>query len=137
MITAVMRAPSAAKDAPNNLVIRCRGLRTELQLRTDGTWRARGEVEVDYQVDDQPPVRQMWTASADGKAASYRLDPVDLLRSLPEGARLKINLRDGPGSGHEATFQLAGLGAIGKKISTVCKWPPADDKLSSRMVKPR
>jgi len=28
------------KDAPNTFAIRCRGLRTELMVRTEGTWRA-------------------------------------------------------------------------------------------------
>ena len=39
--------------------------------------------------DHRPPVAQ-WTVSADGKTASYKDDAVELLRSLPEGARLKI-----------------------------------------------
>jgi len=39
--------------------------------------------------DHRPRVAQ-WTVSADGKTASYKDDAVELLRSLPEGARLKI-----------------------------------------------
>ena len=39
--------------------------------------------------EHRPPVAQ-WTVSADGKTASYKDDAVELLRSLPEGARLKI-----------------------------------------------
>jgi hypothetical protein len=133
LVTAVMRSASEVKDAPRAFVIRCRGLRTELLIRTDGTWRAtRGsEVEVEYQVDNQPVVRLQWAASADGKTATYKSDAADLLRSLPEGARLKINLPDGPGAGHEATFPLAGLEAVRKKVATACKWPGPAEKLSS------
>ena len=92
--------------------------------------RAR-EVQVEYQINDQPAVRLAWAASADGKTAIYKEDPVGLLQSLPEGARLKINVLDGPDPSHEATFPLAGLDAVREKIATACKWPPLANKLSS------
>jgi hypothetical protein len=133
LITAVIHSTSSVKDAPNTLAVRCRGLRTELLLRTEGVWRAsRGsEVQVDYQINDQPFVRLQWTVSADGKTASYKDDAVELLRSLPEGARLKIGAFDRQGRGQEATFQLTGLDGVRKKIGLVCKWPPTADKMSS------
>src|ERR1019366_8124207 len=131
LITAAIRSTSGEKDAPNTLTIRCRQLRTELLLRTEGTWRISraSEVQIDYQINDQSFVRLQWAASADGKTATYKDDAVGLLRSLPEGARLKINVFDGPG--HDATFQLTGLDAIRKKIAVACKWAPAADKMSS------
>jgi hypothetical protein len=133
LITAVMRVPSIAKDAPNTLAIRCRGLRTELLVRTEGTWRASraNEVQVDYQINDQPLVRLQWAVSVDGKTASYKDDAVDLLRSLPEGGRLKINVLGGPGPGHDATFQLLGFDAVRKKIAAACKWAPVTDKAAA------
>ncbi len=75
LITAVIRSTSSVKDAPSTLAVRCRGLRTELLLRTEGAWRAaRGsEIQVDdYQINDQPFVRLPWAVSADGKTASYK-----------------------------------------------------------------
>src|SRR6266850_3616262 len=36
LITAVIRSTSSVKDAPSTLAVRCRGLRTELLLRTEG-----------------------------------------------------------------------------------------------------
>jgi hypothetical protein len=133
LITAAIRLPFTVKHAPNTLAIRCRGQRTELLVRTEGTWRASraGEVQVDYQINDQPVVRLAWAASADGRTAIYKDDAVGLLQSLPEGARLKINVRDGPGDSHEATFQLAGLDAVREKIAAACKWPPVANKISS------
>jgi hypothetical protein len=133
LVTAMMRLHDGAQDAPNALAIRCRGLRTELLVRTDGTWRATrgGEVAVGYQVDDQPPVRLSWSVAADGKSAVYQDDAIGLLRSLPEGARLKITVLDAAGSGLEATFQLAGLDAVRRKIAAACKWTPAGEKTSS------
>jgi Type VI secretion system VasI, EvfG, VC_A0118 len=133
LITAVIHSTSSVKDAPSTLAVRCRASRTELLLRTEGVWRASraGEVQVDYQINDQPFVRLQWTVSADGATASYNDDAVELLRSLPEGARLKISVFDGKGRGQEATFQLAGLDDIRKKIGLACKWPPTADKISS------
>ena len=122
LVTALIRSTSPVKDAPTTLAVRCRGKHTELLVRTDGTWvTTRGnELRVDYQINDQPAVRLPWTASADGKIASYKGDAVGLLQSLPEGAQLKINVFDGPGPGHDATFQLAGLDTVRKKIAVAC-----------------
>ena len=133
LIIAAFLLPSNVKDAPNTLAIRCHGLRTELLVRTEGTWRASpaSEVQVAYQINDQPAVKLPWTASADGKTASYKGEAIGLLQSLPEDALLKINVLDGPGSGHEATFQLAGLDAALEKIAVACKWPPVANKMSS------
>jgi len=122
------------KDAPNTLAVRCSGPRTELLLRTEGAWRAsRGsEIQVDYQINDQPFVRLQWTVSADGKTARYKDDAVELLRSLPEGARLKTSVLDSQGVGQEATFQLTGLDRVRKKIGLACKWPSTAETVSSK-----
>ena len=133
LITAVIRSTTSLQDAPNTLVIRCLGPRTEVLLRTQGTWRASrsNTVQVDHQIDDQPLARLQWTVSADGKSANYGNDAVGFLQSLPEGARLKVNVLDRAGAGHEATFQLAGLDAVRKRIAVPCKWAAAADKISS------
>src|SRR5258707_15529226 len=78
LIAAVIHSTSSEKDAPNTLAVRCRGPRTEFLLRTEGTWgvtRA-SEVQVDYQINDQPFVRLQWSVSADGKTSSYKDDAV-------------------------------------------------------------
>jgi len=131
LITAVIRSTSSVKDALNTLAVRCRGLRTELLLRTEGRAARGNEIQVDYQINDQPFVRLPWAVSADGKTASYKDDAVGLLQSLPEGARLKISVFDRQGLGQEATFQLTGLDSVRKKIGLACKWPSTADKMSS------
>ena len=133
LIAVAIRLPFSVKHAPTTLAMRCRGGRTEFLVRTEGTWRASRarEVQVDYQINDQPVVRLPWTMSADGRTAIYKDDPVALLQSLPEGARLKINVLDEPGASHEATFDLAGLDAVREKIAAACKWPPPANKMSS------
>jgi hypothetical protein len=133
LLTAMTRLPSSMKHAPNMLAIRCRGGRTELLVRTGGTWRVSRarEVQIEYQINDQPSVRLAWAASADGKTAIYKDDPVGLLRSLPEAARLKINMLDEPDPNHEATFPLAGLDAVRGKIAAACQWPPVANTMPS------
>jgi hypothetical protein len=132
LIAAVARSASQEKDAPTSLVVRCRGQRAEVLVGTLGTWRGSRihEVQVDFQVDDGPVIRQQWIASEDGKAARYNDDVLGLLRSLPDDARLKIRVFDSQGPSHEATFQLAGLDAVRKKIELACKPALAGDGAS-------
>ena len=106
------------------LVVRCSGRRTELGLRSEGSLRTLrgGEIPVAHQVNDQPMVKLRWTASADGKTASYREDAVALLQSFSDGGQLKIMVPDGSDRASEATFQLAGWNAIRDKNATACKW---------------
>jgi len=126
LITAVIRSTSDVKDGPNALSVRCRAQHTELSIRTNGAWVApRGnDLMVDYQINDRPVVRQPWILSADGKTASYRNDPVELLRSIPEGATLKVAVADKGNIRREATFELTGLSGIRQKVGTTCKWTP-------------
>ena len=130
LLTALKHSSSSAKDAPNTLIIRCLGQRTELLVRTEGAWGAlrAGELRVDYQVNEQPIVKQQWTLSPDGKTASAKEDPVGLLRSLSNEARLKITVTDRAAASHEATFHLAGWDAIREKIAAACKWAPASNR---------
>jgi hypothetical protein len=133
LVTALIRSTSQVKDAPSALAVRCLRQRTELLVHTDGTWTAtRGhELRVDYQVNDQPAVGLQWILSSDGKTATYKNDPVSFLQSLPDGARLKIDVADRASSSHEATFQIDGWDAVRNKIGTACKWARTTDKTSS------
>jgi hypothetical protein len=134
LVTALIRSTSQVKDTPSTLAVRCRGQRTDLLVGTNGTWATtRGhELRVDYQVDNQPAVGMQWILSSDGKTATYKDDPVSFLQSLPDGARLKINVADRTSSSHEATFQIDGWNVIRNKIGTACNWARRTDKTSSR-----
>jgi hypothetical protein len=134
LVTATILAGSETKNAPTALVVRCRGRRTELGLRMEGSLRASrgGEIMVAYQINDQPMVKLRWTASADGKTANYREDATALLQSFSEDARLKIIVLDGSGRDSEAAFQLAGWNVIRDKIATACMWTSTASKSSER-----
>jgi hypothetical protein len=126
LVTAVVSSISNVKDGPNTLTIRCRARHTELSIRTDERWGVpRGnDLMVEYQINDRPVVRQPWMLSTDGKTATYRNDSVELLRSIPDGATLKVAVADKGNVRLEATFELAGLAGIRQKVGTACKWAP-------------
>jgi hypothetical protein len=133
LTTAVIRPTSDVSGGPNMLAVRCRAQHTELSIRTDGAWAVRrgNGLLVDYQIDDQPVVQEPWMLSADGKTATYKNDPVELLRSIPEGATLKIAVTDKGNVRREATFALRGLSGIRKEVGTTCKWLPVTANTSS------
>jgi hypothetical protein len=132
IITAMTFSRSNARNAPVTLAIRCRGQRTDLLVSTEGSWRASpaNQLNVDYRINDQPPVTMQWMASADGHAAIFKDDAVRFLRSLPDGGRITVSVSDGQGPAHDATFQLIGLDVVRQKIATACKWAPTAGRMS-------
>jgi hypothetical protein len=133
LVSAVIHSTSGEKDGPNIFTVRCRAQRTEVSLGTNGAWGVpRGTLlQVDYQIDDRPSIRQQWVLAADGKTATYKDDAVALLRSIPDGAALKVAVADKDNISREALFQLAGLSAVRQKVAAACKWPRATTRTSS------
>jgi hypothetical protein len=133
LVTAVVRSTSNATDRPNTLTIRCRARHTELSIRSNGARGVRpgNELLIDQQINDGPVVRQPWVLSKDGKTAAYKNDSVELLRSIPEGATLKIAVADKSNVRLAATFELSGLSVIRQKVRAACKWAPVTAKASS------
>ena len=133
LVSAVIRSTSGENDGPNSFAIRCRAQRTEVSLGTNGAWGVpRGNLlQVDYQIEDRPSIQQQWILATDGKTATYKDDAVELLRSIPDGAALKVAVADKDNVRREALFQLAGLSAVRQKIAAACKWTPATARTSS------
>jgi hypothetical protein len=133
LVTAVVRATLNTQDGPDALTVRCRARHTELSLQTTGVWRPRrgNELLVDHQINDRPVVRQPWSLSADGKTATYKNDSAELLRSIPEGATLKVNVADKSGVRLAATFELSGLSVIRQKVGAACKQASLTARTSS------
>jgi hypothetical protein len=133
LLTAVIRPTSGLPGGPVSLAVRCRGGQTALLIRTEGTWHAtrKNALPVDFQINDQSTVRQTWTLSADAKIATYADDAVELLRSLPDGARLSVGVPDGSDAHQQATFLLTAWDAIRTRIEVACKWPKMTEQASS------
>jgi hypothetical protein len=139
LVTAVLSSTSNVNNGPNTLTVRCRAQHTELSIRTNGAWGVpRGnDLLVDYQISGLPVVRQPWMLSADGKTATYKNDSVELLRSIPDGATLKIAVADKGNVRLAATFEPIGLAGIRQKVGTACKWAPAGTRTSSQRLEPK
>src|SRR5215471_13104940 len=92
LVTAVIQPAEQVSNGPISLTIRCRAKTTELALQFQGHFNAAKarELQLDYQIDDLAFVKQRWIWSTGGKTAVYKGDPVPLLQSIPEGAKLKI-----------------------------------------------
>jgi hypothetical protein len=133
LLTAVIRASSGSPGGPVSFAVRCRGGQTTLLIRTEGTWRAtrRNVLPVDFQVNDQSTERQTWTLQSDGKIATYADDPVELLRSLPDGGRLSVSVSDGAEAHQQATFLLTGWDTVRARVETACRWPKMMEHASS------
>jgi hypothetical protein len=133
LVTAVVRSTSDPASGPNALTVRCRARHTELSIRTNGVRGVRpgNELLIDHQINDRPVVRQPWVLSTDGRTAVYKNDAVELLRSIPEGATVKIAVAEKTNVRLAAVFELTGLSAIRQKVGAACKWAPVTAKTSS------
>jgi hypothetical protein len=126
LVSAVIRPVQQVSNGPVSLIIRCRAKATELALQfpSDLNVAKSGELQLDFQIDDQPSAKQRWTWLIGGKFATYKGDPVPLLQSIPEGARLLIRPSESGDAQQAATFLLIGLDSVRKRVGTACKWAP-------------
>jgi hypothetical protein len=133
LVSAIIRPRQQVNSGLSGLTISCRGKRTELSLRLMGDVNVPrfGEIRIDSQIGDQRPVKQRWIWDEQGTILIYQDDPVALLQSIPEGARLRLGFGDSKGARHMATYQLFGLDSVRKKVANACAWPPSSAQASS------
>ena len=126
-ITATKITRKTSGNAPSLLTIGCRFQRTEISLGTVAEWKLlRGDdVRVAYRINSQPEVLERWVTSAGGHGAVLRGDAARLLGLMSDPGQFGVRVQDGSGATPPATFDLAGVEAVRKKIDTACKTPPA------------
>ena len=126
-ITATKITRKTSGNAPSLLTVGCRFQRTEISLGTVGEWKPlRGDdVRVAYRLNSQPEVLERWATSAGGHGAALRGDAARLLDLMSDPVQFGVRVQDGSGPTPPATFDLAGVEAVRKKIDTACKSPPA------------
>jgi hypothetical protein len=118
----------------SGLTISCQAKRIALSMRLMGDldvprW---GAIWIDSQIDDQRRVKQRWIwDEQQGTILFYEGDPVALLQSIPDGARLRLGVGDSKGARHMATYQLFGLDAVRKKVASACARLPSLAQASS------
>ena len=126
-ITATKITRKTSGNAPSMLTLGCRSQRTEISLGTTGSWKPlRGDdVQVAYRINSQQEVQERWMTSTGGNAATLRGDAGRLLGLMSDSGHLGVRVQDGSGATPPATFDLAGVDGVRKKIDTACKSPPA------------
>jgi hypothetical protein len=133
LVSAIIRPRQQVNSGLSGLTISCRLKRTELSLRLMGDLDVPrfGEIRIDTQIDDQRSVKQRWIWDEQGEILIYEDDPVALLQSIPDEARLRLGVGDSKGARHIATYQLVGLDAVRKKVASACAWPPSSTQASA------
>jgi hypothetical protein len=133
LVSAIIRPRQQVNSGLGGLTISCRLKRTELSLRLTGDVDVPrfGEIRIDTQIDDQRSVKQRWIWDEQGEILIYEDDPVALLQSIPDGARLRLGVGDSKGARHIATYQLVGLDAVRNKVASACAWPPSSAQASA------
>jgi hypothetical protein len=126
-ITATKITRNTTGNAPSMLTLGCRSQRTEISLGTTGSWKPlRGDdVQVAYRINGLQEVQERWSTSTGGNAATLRGDAGRLLGLMSDPGQFGVRVQDGSGATPPATFDLAGLDGVRKKIDTACKSPPA------------
>ena len=133
LVSAIIRPRQQVNSGLSGLTISCRLKRTEFSLRLMGDVDVPrfGEIRIDTQIDDQRSVKQRWIWDEQGEILIYEDDPVTLLQSIPDGARLRLGVGDNKGARHIATYQLVGLDAVRNKVASACAWPPSSAQASA------
>jgi hypothetical protein len=123
----------ASNGTPTTLTLRCRGARTEISVRAQGTWRPSraGDVDVAVQTDGQETGHLRLLLSQDGRTASLPQDATETVRAWKE-SKVSIAVTDGGGSGGASIFDLAGLETVRGRLAAACHWPPPRTEARSR-----
>jgi hypothetical protein len=118
IVDAEIRPIMRAQDGPDALAVGCRAGRIEVAIRRNPAWSGSVGLEVEYQIDGRPAVRERWILSADRKVAK-KGNPAEFLQSTPDGAALKIAIRSQPNAQY-TSFELVGLSAIRPSVEKAC-----------------
>jgi type VI secretion system VasI family protein len=112
------------------LILRCKNGVTEAAYSTNVNWLGYLKVDAELRINDQSPIKQVWNASMNGRAA-FAPDAVALIQSLPDNAKLSIKTtRSTDGRVKEGTFNLGAVSEVRAKIAKACDW--ADGAAESR-----
>jgi type VI secretion system VasI family protein len=111
-------------------ILRCKNGITEAAYSTNVNWLGYKNVDVELRINEQSPIKQVWNASMNGRAA-FSPDAIAFIQSLPDNAKLSIKTtRSTDGRVKEGTFNLGAVSEVRAKIAKACDW--ADGAAESR-----
>ena len=104
------------------LILRCKDQITEAAFSTRYNYLGSRTVDVQLRINDQSPIKEVWKASMDGRAA-FAPDAVAFIQSLPDNGKLSIRTtRSNDGKMKEASFNLGAVSEVRNKIAKACDW---------------
>jgi frataxin-like iron-binding protein CyaY len=104
------------------LILRCKDQTTEAAFSTQYNYLGCKSVDVQLRINDQNPIKEIWKASMNGRAA-FAPDAMAYIQSLPDNGKLSIKTtRSTDGKVKEANFNLGTVSAVRNKIAKACDW---------------
>ena len=104
------------------LILRCKNQVTEAAYSTRANYLGYKSVDVELRIDDQSPIKQVWNASMNGRAA-FAPDAIAFIQSLPDNGKLSIKTtRSTDGKVKEGKFNLDSVSEVRSKIAKACDW---------------
>jgi type VI secretion system VasI family protein len=115
------------------LILRCKEQTTEAAFSTKYNYLGYKSVDVQLRIDDQNPIKQVWKASMDGRAA-FAPDAIAFIQSLPDNGKLSLKAtRSTDQKVKEGSFDLGAVSEVRSKIAKACDWDnePVDEPVGS------
>ncbi len=104
------------------LILRCKDQTTEAAFSTRYNYLGSKSVDVQLQINDQNPTKEIWKASVNGRAA-FAADAIAFIQSLPDNGKLSIKAtRNTDGKIKEGNFYLGAVTEVRNKIAKACDW---------------
>jgi hypothetical protein len=104
------------------LILRCKEQTTEAAFSTQYNYLGYKSVDVELRINDQNPIKEVWKASMNGRAA-FAPDAVAFIQSLPDNGKLSITAtRSTDGKVKEGKFNLGAVSEVRDKIAKACDW---------------
>jgi hypothetical protein len=115
------------------LILRCKDQTTEAAFSTQYNYLGSKSVDVQFRINDQNPIKEVWKASINGRAA-FAPDAIAFIQSLPDNGKLSIKATRSPdGKVKEGNFNLGAVSEVRNKIAKACDWAngPLDEPVGS------
>jgi hypothetical protein len=115
------------------LILRCKDQITEAAFSTQFNYLGYKSVDVELRINDQSPIKEIWKASMNGRAA-FAPDAIAFIQSLPDNGKLSIKTtRSTDGKVKEGNFNLGDVSEVRSKIAKACDWAngSADEPVGS------
>jgi hypothetical protein len=110
-----------AANLVGDLILRCKDQTTEAAFSTKYNYLDYKAVDVELRINGQSPIKEVWKASMNGRAA-FAPDAVAFIQSLPDNGKLSIRTIRSDGKVKEGKFNLGAVSEVRNKIAHACDW---------------